>query len=86
MLSCTGIGNRGMMDMRAALYKEQQEAERARRDPVFAAERQSKRLIGIDVSKLKGKNQGVNQRNMRDIEHIKVRQVALSWLAVYTST
>ena len=58
--------------MRAALYKEQQEAERARRDPVFAAERQSKRLIGIDVSKLKGKNQGVSQRNMRDMEHVKV--------------
>ena len=72
--------------MRAALYKEQQEAARARRDPVFAAERQSKRLIGIDVSKLKGKNQGVSQRNMRDMEHIKVRHTALSWLAVYTLT
>lgn len=66
-----------MLDMKAVLYKEQQEAEKARRDPVFAAERQSRRLVGIDVSKLKGRNQGVDARNIRDMQHVKVGVLAL---------
>ena len=67
-----GVGNRGLLDMKAVLYKEQQEAEQASRDPVFAAERQSRRTVGLDVSKLKGRNQGVDQRNMQDMQHVKV--------------
>lgn len=67
-----GVGNRGMLDMKAVLAKEQQEAEQASRDPVFATERQSRRTIGLDVSKLKGRNQGVEQRNMQDMQHVKV--------------
>ena len=63
-----------MLDMKAVLYKEQQEAERAQRDPVLAAERRSRRTVGLDVSKLKGRNQGVDQRNRRDMQHVKVRQ------------
>ena len=59
--------------MKAVLYKEQQEAEQASRDPVFAAERQSRRTVGLDVSKLKGRNQGVDQRNMQDMQHVKVQ-------------
>ena len=70
----TGVGNRGMLDMKAVLYKEQQEAERAQRDPVLAAERRSRRTVGLDVSKLKSRNQGVDQRNRRDMQHVKVSQ------------
>ena len=73
----TGVGNRGMLDMKAVLYKEQQEAERAQRDPVIAAERRSRRTVGLDVSKLKGRNQGVDQRNTRDMQHVKVSQYCL---------
>ncbi|CAL5218624.1 g325 [Coccomyxa viridis] len=69
-----GVGNRGLLDMKAVLYKEQQEAEQASRDPVFAAERQSRRTVGLDVSKLKGRNQGVDQRNMQDMQHVKTAQ------------
>lgn len=67
-----GVGTRGILDMKAVLYKEQQEAEQASRDPVFAAERQSRRTVGLDVSKLKGRNEGVDQRNMQDMQHVKV--------------
>ena len=66
------MGNRGLLDMKAVLAKEQQEAEQASSDPVFAAERHSRRTIGLDVSKLKGRNQGVDQRNKRDMQHVKV--------------
>ena len=59
--------------MKAVLYKEQQEAEQASRDPVFAAERQSRRTVGLDISTLKGRNQGVEQRNSQDMQHVKVR-------------
>lgn len=67
-----------MLDMKAVLYKEQQEAEQASRDPVFAAERQSRRTIGLDVSKLRGRNQGVDHRNMRDMEQVKVGSFVVS--------
>ena len=66
------MGNRGILDMKAVLYKEQQEAEQASRDPVFAAERQSRRTVGLDISTLKGRNQGVDQRNTQDMQHVKV--------------
>ena len=73
MSLAAGVGTRGILDMKAVLYKEQQEAEQASRDPVFAAERQSRRTVGLDVSKLKGRNQGVDQRNMQDMQHVKVQ-------------
>lgn len=67
----TGVGTRGVLDLKAALYKEQQEALLAREDPSAAAARKSRRTAGIDVSQIARKNAGVEERDRRDKEQIK---------------
>lgn len=60
------------MDLKAALYKEQQEAQHAKEDPVAAAARKSRRSAGIDLSQHARRNAGVEGRDRLDREQIKV--------------
>lgn len=60
------------MDLKAALYKEQQEAQLTKEDPAAAAARRSRRTAGIDLSKHARKNAGVEERDRYDREQIKV--------------
>ncbi len=66
------MGAAGILDLKAALYKEQQEAQLTKEDPAAAAARRSRRTAGIDLSKHARKNAGVEERDRYDREHIKV--------------
>ncbi|BDA44133.1 probable coiled-coil domain-containing protein 174 at N-terminal half [Coccomyxa sp. Obi] len=66
-----GVGAAGVLDLKAALYKEQQEAQQAKEDPVAAAARKSRRSAGIDLSQHARKNAGVEERDRLDREQIK---------------
>jgi hypothetical protein len=68
----TGVGAAGVLDLKAELYRQQQEAQLAKEDPAAAAARQSRRTAGIDLSLHARRNSGVEQRDRRDREQTKV--------------
>lgn len=67
-----GVGTTGVLDLKAALYRQQQAAQQAQADPATAAERKSRKIAGVDVSLLVRKNAGVDARDQRDREQLKV--------------
>ena len=69
------MGAAGILDLKAALYKEQQEAQMAKEDPIAAAARKSRRTAGIDLSQHAQKNAGVEERDRHDREQIKVMYI-----------
>jgi hypothetical protein len=73
------VGTAGVLDLKAALYRQQQQAQQAQADPSAAAERKSRKTAGVDVSLLVRRNTGVEARDQRDREQIKVR-LAHAWL------
>jgi hypothetical protein len=72
------VGAAGILDLKAALYKEQQEAQLAKEDPIAAAARKSRRTAGIDLSEHARKNAGVEERDCHDKEQIKVTNFPLT--------
>ncbi|KAK9916134.1 hypothetical protein WJX75_009035 [Coccomyxa subellipsoidea] len=73
-----GVGAAGILDLKAALYKEQQEAQLAKEDPIAAAARKSRRTAGIDLSEHARKNAGVEERDCHDKEQIKTPAARLA--------
>lgn len=67
-----GVGAGGVLDIKAALYRQQQQAQQAQEDPSVAAERKSRKTAGVDVSLLVKRNAGVEARDQRDREQIQV--------------
>ena len=67
------MGAGGVLDIKAALYRQQQQAQQAQEDPSIAAERKSRKTAGVDVSLLVKKNAGVEARDQRDKEQIQAR-------------
>ena len=68
-----GVGTAGVLDLKAALYRQQQQAQQAQADPSVAAERKSRKTAGVDVSLLVRRTTGVEARDQHDREQIKVR-------------
>lgn len=67
-----GVGAAGVLDLKAELYKQQLEAQHAKEDPAAAAARRTRRAAGIDLSLHAKRNAGVERRDQRDREQIKV--------------
>ena len=74
-----GVGPAGVLDIKAALYRQQQQAQQAQEDPSIAAERKSRKTAGVDVSLLVKKNAGVEARDQRDKEQIRVHHQHLAY-------
>ncbi len=69
-----GVGAGGVLDIKAALYRQQQQAHQAQEDPSIAAERKSRKTAGVDVSLLVRRNAGVEARDQRDRDQIQARR------------